>query len=118
MGVANKTLPCGTPVRVCMTPRGPCANVTVIDRGPYVEGREYDLTEATARQIGFLAEGVGPVWVGVGLAPRPLSGAPYRLPAAGEGPWPLARFHFSPPTGFRLLWRGLASLRGSGAVVA
>jgi rare lipoprotein A (peptidoglycan hydrolase) len=27
--------------------------VQVIDRGPYVEGREYDLTEATARRIGF-----------------------------------------------------------------
>jgi rare lipoprotein A (peptidoglycan hydrolase) len=41
-------------------------NVTVVDRGPYVAGREYDLTEATARAIWFLAVGVGPIWVGVG----------------------------------------------------
>jgi rare lipoprotein A (peptidoglycan hydrolase) len=34
--------------------------VRVIDRGPYVAGREYDLTEATARALGF--EGVGEMW--------------------------------------------------------
>jgi rare lipoprotein A len=27
--------------------------VPVIDRGPYVEGREFDLTEATTRALGF-----------------------------------------------------------------
>lgn len=66
VGVANKTLRCGTRVRVCLNRSGPCINVTVVDRGPYVEGREYDLTEATARRIGFMARGVGPVWVSVG----------------------------------------------------
>lgn len=63
MGVANKTLPCGTRVRVCLNG---CVDVRVVDRGPYVEGREYDLTEATARQIGFLSVGVGTIYVGVG----------------------------------------------------
>lgn len=66
LGVANKTLPCGTRVRVCLNRWGPCVDVRVVDRGPYVEGREYDLTEATARAIGFLSRGVGPVWVAVG----------------------------------------------------
>jgi rare lipoprotein A len=65
MGVANKTLPCGTHVRVCLNPSGPCVDVTVVDRGPYVAGREYDLTEATARAIGFLSRGVGLIWVAV-----------------------------------------------------
>ncbi len=65
LGVANKTLPCGTRVRVCGTPHGPCLDVRVVDRGPYVEGREYDLTEATARRINFLSRGVGEVWVNV-----------------------------------------------------
>jgi rare lipoprotein A len=58
LGVANKTLPCGTPVTLRYG--GRTVRVRVIDRGPYVEGREYDLTEATARALGF--EGVGEVW--------------------------------------------------------
>lgn len=65
MGVANKTLPCNTKVRVCLTRRGSCVDVRVVDRGPYVAGREYDLTYATAKDIGFLAVGVGRIWVGV-----------------------------------------------------
>lgn len=66
LGVANKSLPCGTRVRVCLNRSGPCITVRVVDRGPYIAGREYDLTEATARAIGFLSRGVGPVWVAVG----------------------------------------------------
>jgi rare lipoprotein A len=58
MGVANKTLPCGT--RVTLRYHGRTVRVPVVDRGPYVEGREYDLTEATARRLGF--EGVGVMW--------------------------------------------------------
>ena len=58
MGVANKTLPCGT--MVTLRYGGRSVRVPVVDRGPYVEGREYDLTEATARAVGF--GGVGEVW--------------------------------------------------------
>lgn len=66
MGVANKTLPCGT--RVTLRYHGRTVRVRVIDRGPYVAGREYDLTEATARALGF--EGVGEMWAGVIGSPR------------------------------------------------
>jgi rare lipoprotein A len=58
MGVANKTLPCGTLVTLRYGARS--VRVPVVDRGPYVEGREFDLTEATKRALGF--EGVGEVW--------------------------------------------------------
>lgn len=58
LGVANKTLPCGT--LVTLRYGGRSVRVPVVDRGPYVEGREYDLTEATKRALGF--EGVGEVW--------------------------------------------------------
>jgi rare lipoprotein A len=58
LGVANKTLPCGT--LVTLRYGGRTVRVPVVDRGPYVEGREYDLTEATKRALGF--EGVGEVW--------------------------------------------------------
>ena len=55
LGVANKHLPCGT--RVTIRHRGRVVRVPVIDRGPYVGGREYDLTEATAQRLGFDGHG-------------------------------------------------------------
>jgi rare lipoprotein A len=58
MGVANKTLPCGT--LVTLRYGGRTVRVPVVDRGPYVEGREFDLTEATKEALGF--SGVGQVW--------------------------------------------------------
>jgi rare lipoprotein A len=58
LGVANRTLPCGT--KVTLRYRGRVVTVPVIDRGPYVGGREWDLTGATARRLGF--DGVGVVW--------------------------------------------------------
>jgi rare lipoprotein A len=58
MGVANKTLPCGTLITLRYGDR--TVRVPVVDRGPYVAGREFDLTEATKDALGF--EGVGQVW--------------------------------------------------------
>jgi rare lipoprotein A len=58
LGVANKTLPCGT--LVTLRYGGRSVRVPVVDRGPYVAGREFDLTEATKRALGF--DGVGEVW--------------------------------------------------------
>lgn len=57
MGVANRTLPCGTMVKLRY--RGRSVTVPVIDRGPYVAGRDYDLTEAVKERLGF--PGVGTV---------------------------------------------------------
>jgi rare lipoprotein A len=51
MGVANKTLPCGT--EVTLRYHGLSVRVPVIDRGPYVGGREYDLTAATRAALHF-----------------------------------------------------------------
>jgi hypothetical protein len=58
LGVANKTLPCGT--LVTLRYDGHTVRVPVIDRGPYVAGREFDLTEATKRALGF--GDTGEVW--------------------------------------------------------
>jgi len=55
LGVAHKTLPCGTMVTFRHGRRS--VRVPVIDRGPYVGGREYDLTEATARRLRFAGHG-------------------------------------------------------------
>jgi hypothetical protein len=55
LGVAHKTLPCGTMVTFKRGSRE--VRVPVIDRGPYVAGREYDLTAATAQKLGFHGHG-------------------------------------------------------------
>ncbi len=57
MGVAHKTLPCGTKVKLRY--RGRTVTVPVIDRGPYVPGRDYDLTEAVKERLRF--PGIGTV---------------------------------------------------------
>lgn len=59
IGVAHKTLPCGT--KVTIRYKGRTVRVPVIDRGPYIAGRDYDLTEAVRNRLGF--GGVGTVWV-------------------------------------------------------
>jgi rare lipoprotein A (peptidoglycan hydrolase) len=55
LGVAHKSLPCGT--MVTFKHRGRRVRVPVIDRGPYVGGREYDLTAATAQRLRFRGHG-------------------------------------------------------------
>ena len=50
LGVANLTLPCGT--HVTLRYGGRTITVPVIDRGPYVAGREFDLTYATKQALG------------------------------------------------------------------
>jgi rare lipoprotein A (peptidoglycan hydrolase) len=60
-GVAHKSLPCGTRLVVCY--RHYCTRVRVIDRGPYVAGRDFDLTAAVAQHLRF--HGAQPIrwWV-------------------------------------------------------
>ncbi len=58
LGVANRTLPCGTQVTLHYGER--TVRVPVVDRGPFVEGREFDLTEATKQALGF--GDTGAVW--------------------------------------------------------
>jgi rare lipoprotein A len=57
---AHKTLPFGTHLRVCFNR---CAVVRVTDRGPYIHGREIDLSKGAADAIGLTASGVGRVSV-------------------------------------------------------
>ena len=58
LGVAHRSLPCG--YRVTVRYRGRSITVPVVDRGPYVRGRDYDLTNATKEYLHF--EGVDEIW--------------------------------------------------------
>lgn len=51
LGVASRTLKCGTPVAVYF--RGRELTVPVIDRGPFANHASWDLTLATARALGI-----------------------------------------------------------------
>jgi rare lipoprotein A (peptidoglycan hydrolase) len=57
LGVAHKKLPCGTTVKFVY--HGHVLVTQVIDRGPYVKGRSWDLTQAASEVLGL--EGVGKV---------------------------------------------------------
>lgn len=54
-GVAHKSLPCGTKLSIRHGSNE--VHVRVIDRGPYVGNREFDLTEATRNDLGFGSTG-------------------------------------------------------------
>ncbi len=51
VGVAHKTLPCGTLVEVAYG--GTSVVGPVVDRGPFVKGMSWDLTSAAAELLGF-----------------------------------------------------------------
>src|SRR3954452_17483388 len=55
LGVAHQSLPCGA--KVTLRHGGRVVRVPVIDRGPYVGGREFDLTAATAQRLHFHGHG-------------------------------------------------------------
>ena len=51
LGTANRTLKCGTPVSIDY--HGRTIVVPVIDRGPYANGADWDLTMATGKLLGM-----------------------------------------------------------------
>jgi rare lipoprotein A (peptidoglycan hydrolase) len=63
VGVAHRSLPCGTPVRFAH--RGHYLVARVIDRGPYSQGYDWDLTNGARLALGF--EGAGKIRYAVGL---------------------------------------------------
>lgn len=75
-GVAHRTLPCGTQVEVRLG--GQTAVLPVIDRGPFANGADFDLTKNVADRIGLT--GVSTIeWVERPDLPR--ISTPYRAPA-------------------------------------
>jgi rare lipoprotein A len=56
--MAHRTLPFGTRVRVTNLENQRTVEVVVNDRGPFVSGRIADLSEAAARRLGMISDGV------------------------------------------------------------
>ncbi len=57
MTAAHKTLPFGTRVRVTNPRNGRSVTVRINDRGPFIRGREIDLSRGAAERIGMIASG-------------------------------------------------------------
>jgi rare lipoprotein A (peptidoglycan hydrolase) len=58
---AHRTLPLGTEAKVTNLETGQSVQVTINDRGPYVQGRQLDLSQAAATQIGLTKQGLAKV---------------------------------------------------------
>jgi rare lipoprotein A len=56
--LAHRTLPMGTKVRLVNPDNGKSAEGVVNDRGPYIKGRDVDVSYALAKQLGFVKKGV------------------------------------------------------------
>jgi rare lipoprotein A len=56
--VAHRTLPLGTKVRLVNPENGRTAIGRVADRGPYIRGRDLDVSLALAKKLGFVRKGV------------------------------------------------------------
>ena len=56
--LAHRTLPLGTKVRLVNPDNGKSAEGVVNDRGPYIKGRDVDVSYAMAKQLGFVKKGI------------------------------------------------------------
>jgi rare lipoprotein A len=105
MTAAHKEYPFGTLLRVTYPKTGRSVTVRINDRGPFVMGRQLDLSYAAARQLGMLPEGVGRVRVEVvavdegedlvavrGTTPKPAAVPATAATPSAPKPAPAARF--------------------------
>ncbi len=65
MTAAHKTLPFGTVLKVTYPKTGKSVKVRINDRGPYIAGRDIDLSYGAAAKLGLIKHGVGKVRVTV-----------------------------------------------------
>ena len=69
---AHRTLPLGSIVRVTNVKTGRATLVRITDRGPFIEGRILDLSQAAAKKVDLLQAGVAMVRIEVLRTPVPL----------------------------------------------
>jgi rare lipoprotein A len=78
IGMANRTLKCGTEVQVYYS--GRVMTVPVIDRGPYAHNANWDLTMATGRALGMQGTSV------IGAASMPSTPSTPSTPSSPSSP--------------------------------
>ncbi len=60
---AHREYPFGTKLKVTNVSNNKTVNCLVNDRGPFVSGRDIDLSYAAAKEIGLIGPGTGKVWL-------------------------------------------------------
>lgn len=73
MTAAHRTLPLGSVVRVTNVKTGHSAIVRITDRGPFIQGRILDLSQAAAKKTDVYLAGVATVRLEVLRTPVPLN---------------------------------------------
>jgi rare lipoprotein A (peptidoglycan hydrolase) len=66
---AHPTLPLGTKATVTNLENGTSVDVKINDRGPYVKGRDIDLSKSAAKELGMTKDGVAPVKIEAEVIP-------------------------------------------------
>ena len=66
---AHPTLPLGTKATVTNLDNGTSVDVRINDRGPYVKGRDIDLSKGAAKELGMTKDGVAPVKIEAEVVP-------------------------------------------------
>jgi rare lipoprotein A len=66
---AHPTLPLGTEATVTNRDTGASVDVKINDRGPYVKGRDIDVSKAAAKELGMTKEGLAPVKIEAKVPP-------------------------------------------------
>lgn len=98
MTAAHRTLPFGTVVRVTNLDNNISADVTVNDRGPFVDKRIIDLSKAAAEKLKFVAKGTASVKVEVISLPESNAASESEMRRGSSTPaWPGAQTNASEP---------------------
>ena len=66
---AHPTLPLGTEATVTNLDTGASVDVKINDRGPYVKGRDIDVSKGAAKELGMTKDGVAPVKIEAKVPP-------------------------------------------------
>jgi rare lipoprotein A len=66
---AHPTLPLGTEATVTNLETGASVDVKINDRGPYVKGRDIDVSKAAAKELGMTKDGLAPVKIEAKVPP-------------------------------------------------
>jgi len=66
---AHPALPLGTKATVTNLENGKSVDVKINDRGPYVKGRDIDLSKSAAKDLGMTKDGVAPVKIEAEVVP-------------------------------------------------
>ncbi|MEO0452631.1 MAG: septal ring lytic transglycosylase RlpA family protein [Verrucomicrobiota bacterium] len=96
VSVAHKELPLGTRLRFYNPKTGLSVNATVNDRGPFIAGRDYDLSYGAAKKLGMVEDGVARLHVEqLGIDPQLAAKNETRLNSAHSGKYSLQLASFT-----------------------